>query len=497
MNIAHWLERAGRTWPEAPALFSGADPVADYGRFAAKARALAGGLTARGVSPGDRVAIFARNCPEYLLALFGIWSAGAAAVPINGKLHGKEAAFIVEASGAGMVFVTEAQGAALRSEVTAELVDLGGATFEALCQGDAMPIAPRRPDDLAWLFYTSGTTGQPKGVMITHGMLAAMSLAYLSDVDEVTREDAAFYMAPMSHGAGLYVLAHVLRGARHIAPASGGFDETELLAAARTQGPLSMFMAPTMVRRLTEVARGAGDRAEGIKTIVYGGGPMYEADIRAAVDWFGPKFVQIYGQGECPMSITVLTRDDIAKGRALASVGRTQSVAQVAIADKDGTILPAGALGEIMVQGITVMPGYWKNDAATALTIREGWLRTGDMGVLDEEGYLTLKDRSKDVIISGGTNIYPREVEEALLTHAGVSEASVVGRPSAEWGEDVVAFVVAEPGVDADALEAHLLVQIARFKRPKVYFFTENLPKNNYGKVLKTELRQRLKEMNK
>lgn len=203
------------------------------------------------------------------------------------------------------------------------------------------------------------------------------------------------------------------------------------------------------------------------------------------------------------MAISALSRDEVSdrthpRWRArLASVGRAQSVVEVRIGDADGQVLPHGEAGEIMVRGDTVMPGYWQNDAATARTLVGGWLMTGDVGVMDADGYVTMHDRSKDMIISGGTNIYPREVEEVLLTHPDVQEASVVGRPHPEWGEDVVAFVVMRDGValDQGALDAHCLDNIARFKRPKDYFVVPELPKNNYGKVLKIELRERLKEV--
>ena len=224
---------------------------------------------------------------------------------------------------------------------------------------------------------------------------------------------------------------------------------------------------------------------------------MYLADIVEAVEWFGPKFVQIYGQGECPMTITALSRDEVAERahprwrERLGSVGRAQSVVEVAIGGADG-MLPVGETGEIMVKGAPVMPGYWRDDAATARTLRDGWLMTGDVGRLDGDGYLTLVDRSKDLIISGGSNIYPREVEEVLLQHPAVHEVSVVGRPSAQWGEEVVAFVVCAREVSEGELDAYCLDNIARFKRPKGYVFLDDLPKNNYGKVLKTELRERL-----
>ena len=230
--------------------------------------------------------------------------------------------------------------------------------------------------------------------------------------------------------------------------------------------------------------------------IVYGGGPMYQADIKDAVAQFGPVFVQIYGQGECPMGITAMPRAEVAErdvpgweGR-LASVGRAQSAVEVRIGDAAGQQVPHGQTGEIMVRGATVMPGYWRNAAGSAAALRDGWLMTGDMGHMDAQGYVTLTDRSKDMIITGGSNVYPREVEEVLLQHPDVQEAAVVGRPQPEWGEEVIAFVV---GTAPDAaLDALCLDQMARFKRPKTYMRIAELPKNNYGKVLKTALRDLL-----
>lgn len=497
MNLAHWLERTAREHPQSPALFQGQDLVADYGAFYAQAAGLARSLRDMGVAPGDRVATFVKNCPQYLVVKYAAWIAGAAIVPVNNKLHAREAAWILENAGAKLCCVTPDLIQALGEVADVPLVDVTSDRFTGLCIADPLSITPRGADDLAWLFYTSGTTGQPKGVMMTHGMLTAMSLAYTNDVDEVRAEDAVIYGAPMSHGAGIYSMLHIRAGARHVCPLSGGFDADETLDLAAHFGSVQMFMAPTMVRYLLDAAKASGRKGEGLRTIVYAGGPMYNADIIEAVDHFGPVFVQIYGQGECPMGITALTRCEVADRshprwrECLGSVGRAQSIVDVMIGDTAGRPLPAGQTGEIMVQGLPVMPGYWRNVEATEKTLVNGWLMTGDMGALDEDGYLTLKDRSKDMIISGGSNVYPREVEECLLTHPSVHEVSVVGRMSAEWGEEVVAFVVVAPGVRSDAavLEAHCLDNIARFKRPKDYFFVPELPKNNYGKVLKTELR--------
>lgn len=476
MNLAVWLERAAARAPSAPALFRGARRVADYRDWALRVARLAGALRARGIAPGDRVAIWAGNAPDWLVALLGTWWAGAVAVPVNARLHAAELDWILGDSGAAML-VTDRPGR--RAEAIA---------LDALPMGDALPLASRGPEDLAWLFYTSGTTGRPKGVRITHGMLSAMALAYPVDVDPVSAADAAVYAGPLSHGAGLYCLPHLLAGARHVVP-EGGFDPAGLLRLTAEVGRASMFLAPTMVRRLLAAARAAGDRGDGIRTIVYGGGPMYLADLEAALDWFGPKFVQIYGQGECPMAITALSRADIADRGApgwaarAGSVGRAQSVVEVAVEAEPG------APGEVLVRGTPVMPGYWRNRDATERALVDGWLRTGDVGRLDAAGYLTLVDRSKDLVISGGHNVYPREVEEALLAHPKVEQASVIGLPDAEWGERVMAVIVGRAS-EAE-LDAHCRERIAGFKLPRRYAFVDELPKNAYGKVLKTELRAR------
>jgi long-chain acyl-CoA synthetase len=307
------------------------------------------------------------------------------------------------------------------------------------------------------------------------------------------------YAAPMSHGCGLYAIPHLMAGARHVVPASSGVDAAELFALGRALGPLSTFAAPTIVKRLADHAEAhgltPGDAATAFKTIVYGGAPMYRADIERALRLMGPRFVQIYGQGETPMTATVLSRRHIADGVQLGSVGVAQTPVQVRVAGAQGQPLPPGEAGEVQVRGDTVMAGYWRNPEATAAALRDGWLSTGDIGSLDEAGFLTLLDRSKDLLISGGSNVYPREVEEVLLTAPGVAEAAVVGAPDPEWGEVVVAFIVPLPGstVDAAALDAHCLARIARFKRPRRYIEVDALPRNHYGKVLKTELRMRLR----
>ncbi len=499
MNLCEWLMRTALRSPEAPALFRGTHLLASYSEFAERVLGLAEALHSRlGVRPGDRVALFLANRAEYLELLYATWAVGAVVVPINHKLHPNEAAWIIEDAEVKVVFIDD-EAAALPSilarpsrEVPAISVD--SPEFRRLYEfGVFSEPVPRGRDDLAWLFYTSGTTGKPKGVMLSHGNLHAMTFSYFADVDEVWPRDAALYAAPMSHGAGLYNFMHVLRGARHVVPEFQGFDPAEILELGAALEGVSMFAAPTMVRRLVNHAKSIGSNGAGLRTIVYGGGPMYLADIEDAVSVMGPRFVQIYGQGESPMTITALQRDLIADRahprwlERLGSVGTAQSCVEVRVVDEEGRPLAHGESGEIVVRGAPVMLGYWRNPDATDRTLRNGWLWTGDVGALDHEGFLTLKDRSKDVIISGGSNIYPREVEEVLLTHPQVLEVSVIGRADPEWGEVVVAYFVGE--ATPDELNKLCLERIARFKRPKDYVQVQSLPKNNYGKVVKTELR--------
>lgn len=513
MNLANALWRQGLSEPERPAIFYGTQHWATYGQWATRSATLAVHLLRIGLKAGDRVMIFMSNHPRYLEILWGCWWAGLVVVPVNAKLHPEEAAWIASDSGAQLVFVNGEDGHDDFGSLgkTARLVDIShddtAAVFEPEQALSALPPpAVSAQDALAWLFYTSGTTGKPKGVMLTTRSLMTVGMTYSVDVDSASRDDAMLYAAPMSHGCGIYAIPHQMVGARHIVPKSRGVNAKEMFELGTELGPLSTFAAPTIVKRLVDYCEQMGltheDVAASFKTIVYGGAPMYLADIRKALATMGPRFVQIYGQGESPMTVTVLSKHHIANTQhpryleRLASVGVPQTPVQVRVVDEENRPLPPGEIGEVVVKGDPVMLGYWNQPEATAHTLVDGWLKTGDLGCFDEDGFLTLKERSKDVIISGGTNIYPREVEEALLTHSGLAEVSVVGAPDPEWGEIVVACVVPAPGhtLTADELDAHCLAHIARFKRPRKYIFKDSLPKNHYGKVLKTQLSQELRD---
>jgi long-chain acyl-CoA synthetase len=496
MNLALWLERAGRSHPAAPAIGYGKRAVMDYRALALRAARIAGALRKAGLAPGDRVAIAAKNNPDYLAILFGIWHAGLAAVPANAKLHGAELGYILDHSGARICFASkdlESEIAAHAPKSLQRLVTIGGGEYENLLSADPAPVEPRAGDDLAWLFYTSGTTGKPKGAMLTHRNLAWASHAYAAEVDAVAPGEAIVHAAPLSHGSGLYALPHVGRLGVNVVPESGSFEPDEIFSLFSHWTRPSMFAAPTMIKRLVESSADCDSAA--IRTLIWGGAPMYVEDALKAIDRFGDRLAQIYGQGESPMTITFLGKHEIAArdhprwAEKLGSAGRPYACVEVNVADHEDRVLPAGTPGEILCKGDVVMAGYWKNPQASEAALKGGWLHTGDVGVFDAEGYLTLKDRSKDMIISGGSNIYPREVEEILLAHEKIREASVIGRPDAEWGEIVVAYVVGE--ASAKELDALCLARIARFKRPKDYVFVDALPKNNYGKILKTELRER------
>lgn len=488
MNLALWLQRSAGAWGERPAIARGSVVTHSYADFARAAARQAAGLA---LQPGERVGLFMDNAPEYIVALWAVWWAGGIAVPVNARLHGREAGWILAHAGATRVLVDTRHAQAL-----APFMPEHCEAIEALPEADPMAPAERSEDDPAWLFYTSGTTGRPKGVTLTMRNLRWATLAYTGSVQAVEAGDTILHPAPLSHGSGLYHLPYVMNGGVNVVPASGGLDEAELFALAGHWRHASCFAAPTLVRRLALHAQAHRPPLDGLATIVYGGAPMYLADLEFARAQLGPHLAQIYGQGESPMTIGVLPkaaiedRDHPRWRERMASVGMAQPMVEISIRDPAGHVRPAGEPGEVCVRGEVVMAGYWQQPEATAQAIRDGWLWTGDIGRLDADGFLTLLDRSKDLVISGGHNVYPREVEECLLEHPAVAEVSVIGRPDPEWGEALVAYVVAAAPVDAAALESFCLERIARYKRPKAWRFVAALPKNNYGKVLKTELRK-------
>lgn len=501
MNVARLVLEAAQAWPESTALRIGKSSALTYRELVERTARLAGYLRAQGVLPNRRVAMFMTNHPAYLELLHAIFWAGAIAVPVNAKLHERELAFILDESGAQLLFVNDdTDGVASRAASLADadvlVVNVDRHGYASALREEPASLTHRDGDDVAWLFFTSGTTGRSKGAMLTHRNLHLMTASYLTEVDAVGRDEALLHAAPMSHGSGVYNFIHVARGGAHIVPESHGFDVAEIIDILGSVSKVSFFAAPTMVQRFV-AGLPADDPLSGLKLIVYGGGPMLVEPALAAIGRLGPRLAQIYGQGECPMTITRLPphmhqpmENTPSYRRRLASVGTPFHLVDVRIGSA-AEPLPAGEAGEVLVSSPLVMKGYW-NRAADAESFDDGWLRTGDIGYFDEEGYLHLSDRSKDVIISGGSNIYSREIEDVLAQHSGVREVAVVGRPHAEWGEEVVAVIssgATEPPPIAE-LDALCQSQIARFKRPRHYTFMAELPKNAYGKIDKRRLKE-------
>ena len=501
MNLAHSLAASALAVPESPAIVVDDVVESDYATLAARVARRAGDLRARGVRPGDRIAVFMTNRPDYLEALYAIWWAGATAVPLSAMLHPREAAQLIADCSAAHTWVSPdlAEGLLAHAADPARVSVLDDTALAASRTAEPIDCIPRERTDDAWIFYTSGTTGRPKGARLTHDNLWAMAIAYCADVEWLDERSGLLHLALQSHASGLFALPFIARGAAQVVPTDT--DPAHVAALLSTRDRLTFFAPPVMLRRLASAPALASAPVERMGTVLVGAAPVLAADLRAGVGAFGPRVWNGYGQGESPCTITAMSpraiADALAAGddRALTSVGVARIATRVRIVDAEGRALPNGEVGEVVVAGPTVMAGYLDRPEATAETLRDGWLHTGDLGRFDG-GLLTLLDRSKDLVITGGANVYPREVEDVLLEHPGVVEAAVVGIPDDEWGERVVAFIVPGPGLAAQdasaALDAHCLERMARYKRPKDYRLIDSLPRNGAGKVLKTDLRQSL-----
>jgi long-chain acyl-CoA synthetase len=500
LNIAETLHSSARRAPNSQAVTDSVGSTT-YGQLSDRVSRLARGLReGLKLQPGDRIAIYLENTAVYFELLFAGWTAGLCVVPINAKLHPREVLQIASASGARACFSSGSLHVSLldlpfdeKQQVVAVESDL----FADLCCHDPLPVSEVEPSDPAWIFFTSGTTGLPKGATLSHRNLLVMSYCYLSDIDELDDSDTNVHLAPLSHAGGLYSLPHFIKGSHQVV-LSSHFEADNVFDALSFYPNVTIFAAPTVLSRLVTAARGREIQTDNLKTVIFGGSPMYVADLEQAIDWLGPKLYHLYGQGESPMTISGLGKrdffstDDSRMNSLLQSSGYARTGVEIRIVDGRGKTVAAGVSGEVTVRSDCVMIGYWEDPDATKDAIRDGWLHTGDIGSMDEFGLLTLKERSKDVIISGGSNIYPREIEEVLVRHPSVLECSVVGRPHPDWGEEVVAFVVTAAGCDVneDALDKLCLESIARFKRPRHYLMVHELPKNGAGKVVKTELRK-------
>ena len=510
MHVGHLLTRAASRWPDRPAWLEG-DVVVPFREAEVRVNRLAHALLALGARRGDRVGMLIPNCRQGLETLLAPMKAGCSVVPLNIRLHPSEHAHMLADSGARVLIYHEdfrAHLATIRGQLGTverfivvghgERDDLG---FEEAQAGrpETPPDVAIEPDDLAWLFYTSGTTGRPKGAMLTHRNLVAMAQIFLLDLNPARETDVLLHAAAITHGSGVSIFHHIARGAASAFPPTRSFEPRRIFEAIQRFRATTMFLAPTMIHMLT-TSRAHGDYdLSSLHTVFYGGGPMYVEQQQAAVRTFGPIFCQLFGQGEAPMVCTTLRKeehlagDDPVKLRRLGSAGRETTGMRVRVVDDDDRDVPANTPGEIVVRGDVVMKGYWNQPEASADALRHGWLHTGDIGHLDADGYLYITDRKKDMIISGGANIYPREVEEVICTHPAVHEVAVIGVPDEKWGESVKAVVALRAGRQATAAEIveHCQRNLASYKKPASVDFLAELPKNAYGKILKRELRER------
>jgi acyl-CoA synthetase (AMP-forming)/AMP-acid ligase II len=505
LNAALLLTQAARLHPDRPAVVSG-ELTRTYRDLAARALAFGGELRARGLSSGDRVAFALHNRAEILEIIFGCFAAGLVVVPINARLHPKEMAYIATDSGSRVLIhgpeFTDALTTLAAEFPAVELrVEVGDQEYDGLVGSDRALDAPVEVGalDPSWLFYTSGTTGNPKGAIWTHRTIRVITMNYLADVYNIQHTDVVLHVAPMSHGSGIVALPAVARGAANHVLGTGSFDPDRMLRYVQDEMVSHIaFLAPTQIVRTVEDVDVSSYDLTSLKAICYGGAPIYVENLRAAIKAFGPVFVQIYGQGEAPITATalpaILHQRFLDSGDPrLGSAGFTRTDVCVRVVDADDNPVPDGESGEICIRGDIVMAGYWRNPEATAAALRGGWLHTGDVGSFDAHGYLYLLDRVKDMIVSGGNNVYPREVEEVLITHPQVSQVVVVGIPDPYWGEAVHAVVVPEDKarVTAADLIAFTGEHLAGYKKPKSVDLVAELPTSGYGKVLRREIRDR------
>ena len=509
MNVSQLLTKSAKTFPENLALVHGPKSLT-YAQFNARVNRLANALCRLGIQQGDNVAILQYNYSETLESIFACFKVGCGAVPINFRLHPNEFAFIIDHSEAKAVILSPEFNEAIigireRIPNVRHLITLSCAQGEILDYEELLPVesdqfrdADVQPDDLAWLFYTSGTTGMPKGAMLTHRNLIATTMNFYADIcPGFGPDDVVLHAAPLSHGSGIYALPNIGKAATNVILESKSFDPELIFKTIQEYRITNMFAAPTMIKLMVESPAVDKYDHSSLRALNYGGAPMLVEDLKQAMARLGPCLVQLFGQGESPMTITYLPhRDHLLEGssdqmKRISSAGFPRTDVEVKIFDGNGSELSPGETGEIVTRSDLVMKGYWRNPEATAVTMKNGWLHTGDMGYMDEKGYLFIMDRSKDMIISGGENIYPREIEEVLIQHEAVREVAVIGVPDPQWGEAIKAVVARLPGQTAteEELISFCKNNIASYKKPKSIDFVDELPKNNYGKILKRDLR--------
>lgn len=483
-----FLHRAVRLYPDRVAIESATKQIT-YSRLGMAVNALACALQAIDTQPGTRVAMCAGNSPEYIVGMLAIMAAGKVWVPLNYRSTAPELNRIIDVTTPSTVLVDKA-GKALLHGLKAQLIDFDQFDDIAAQYHGQSPVAHRRErDDLQAIKFTGGTTGLPKGVM-------QPCRAWMAGITNqiagwgITKNDKFVVCAPISHGTGTYVLPLLAQGARLLLCSSS--DASSILHAFETQGGTMTFMPPTLIYKLMATPGACRERFPQLRLLIYGGAPMPVEKIKMAQDFFGPVVATTYGQTEAPQIATLLLPEELMDPATQASAGRASWYSDIAIVAPDGKELPTGETGEITILGELVMTGYWMLPEKTAETIKNNRLHTGDVGYMDERGFLFIKDRLRDVIITGGFNVYPIDVEGALSTHPAVHEASVFGIPDDKWGEAVNAAVQLKPGhtTTENELKSFVKERLGPVQTPKRIHFQENLPRSAVGKVLKAAIKE-------
>jgi fatty-acyl-CoA synthase len=512
MNLAQFVAQSARRFPDRPALIQG-ERHWSWTEFDTRVSAMAAVLADHGIGSGDRVVVQSKNSNLMLESMWACFRIGAVWVPTNFRLLPDDVAYLATASGArallcGGEFPDHA-AAVIKAVPSMALVTrmglgpLDAPDLDALMAshiGADYPAAAVEYDHPCWFISTSGTTGRPKLAVLTHGQMAFIVTNHLADlVPGTTEDDCCLVVAPLSHGAGNHGLTQVARGATTVLLPTERFDPAEVWRLVAEHRVTNMFTVPTIVKLLVEHPSVDTNDHSSLRHVVYAGAPMYRADQKRALAKLGPVLVQYFGLSEVTGCITVLppalhVPGDGADARAgTCGIPRTGVDIQVQNPET-GASLPAGETGEICVCGLAVFAGYYDNPEANAKAFRNGWFRTGDLGHQDVEGFLFITGRASDMYISGGSNVYPREIEEVLLTHPDILEVAVLGVPDQVWGETGVAVAVLRPEgtLDEAGLLAWLEGRVARYKQPRRAFFLADLPKSGYGKVTKLTIRQEL-----
>jgi long-chain acyl-CoA synthetase len=488
------IRRAEKLYDTRLAVADG-DTRLSYRDLAGRCRRLAGGLASIGVERGDRVAILMANGHRYLECLFAVPGMGAVVVPLNNRLAVPEHRYILE-DAAVRVLVVDKSYAEVGEKLAGSVkeVVVAPSDYEALLErSEELPLVGDIDEgDLAGLFYTGGTTGAAKGVMLSHRNLVTNAL-HITIALGYVESDVYLHCAPMFHladGASTYSVTWV--GGTHVfVPA---FEPGAVLRAIESERVTCTLMVPTMLSALNAHADVGSTDLSSMRLVLHGAAPIATELLRQSIKTFGCSFSQGYGMTEAAPLLTVLAEEEtlVADDR-LRSAGREIAGVEVTVRRADGSFCDAGEIGEVVARGPNFMAGYWNKPEETAAALRDGWYWSGDLGYLDDEGYLFLVDRAKDMIISGGENVYSIEVEDAIMAHSSVLECAVIGVPDEKWGERVHAIVVLKPSqvVSPDALIAHCKERIAGFKSPRSVEFLDGLPRSGAGKILKRDLRDR------